>query len=162
FLGVPESLGQAVGLSNSVERFLAPSFARHAGSQPMDLQITLMIVTTVLTLGAIYAAYHAYVKRPGTAAAVAQRFPTLYQLVYNKYYVDEIYDTLFVRPGKVIALALWKWVDVKVIDGAVNGLAAAIAYSGARLRQAQTGYVRNYALAMLAGAVLVIAYLSVR
>jgi NADH-quinone oxidoreductase subunit L len=171
FLGLPHAMERVVGVGNVVGHFLAPVLepaaepARGrlaAGPQPLDLQLILMAVTTIVALAAIYVAYYLYVKRPGTAAAVVQRFPTAYRLLSNGYYVDEIYNTLFVRPGKALAVGLWRWIDTGLIDGTVNGVAMATGYLATRLRLIQTGYVRNYALAMLAGAVIIIAYLAVR
>ncbi|MDO8587809.1 MAG: NADH-quinone oxidoreductase subunit L, partial [Armatimonadota bacterium] len=170
FLGAPESL-RALGVGNRVEHFLSPVLAPSArmahgavelGPHAGNAQIVLMLATTALALAAIVAAHYLYVRRPGTATAMAQRLPGLYRLLANKYYVDEIYEALFVQPGKAMALALWKWIDVRVIDGGVNGAAAAVAYASRQLRLVQTGYVRNYALGILLGAVVLIAYLSVR
>jgi NADH-quinone oxidoreductase subunit L len=165
-LGILAAVGGFFPVSEMLRRSTLGGFAWYRESSPpvasLQTQHVLMTVTTVLALLAIYAAYQLYVKRPGTAAALARRFPTLYRLVSNKYYVDEIYDALFVRPGKSLALGLYRWIDSKAIDGTVNGAAAAVGYASKRLRLAETGYVRNYALAMLAGAVLLIAYLSLR
>jgi NADH-quinone oxidoreductase subunit L len=108
------------------------------------------------------AAYYLYVKRLGTAAMAAGKLPRPYSLLAHKYYVDEIYGALIVRPGKRLAAVLWKWMDVRLIDGAVNNVARGVIFGSRRLQRVQTGFVRNYALAMLCGAIGVIAYLSVR
>jgi NADH-quinone oxidoreductase subunit L len=85
----------------------------------------------------------------------------MHRIVLNKYYVDEIYDALFVQP--IYRLCLWcaRVVDVKVIDGLVNGVGSAVVAWALGLRRIQTGFVMNYALGMLLGAVALIAFLLV-
>jgi NADH-quinone oxidoreductase subunit L len=83
-------------------------------------------------------------------------------VLLNKYYVDELYGFLFVRPFVRAADWLWQGFDLGVIDGIVNGIAAWIGRGAARLRRVQTGYVRNYALVMLVGVVVVVAYFATR
>ncbi len=86
----------------------------------------------------------------------------VHQLLLRKYYVDELYDFLFVRP--YFALADWcaRVFDHRVIDGAVNGIGALVVRSAQGLRHVQTGVVMNYALGILIGAVAVVAYLVTR
>jgi NADH-quinone oxidoreductase subunit L len=83
----------------------------------------------------------------------------LHKLLLNKYYVDELYDALIVKP--IYRLCLWcaQIFDVKVIDGLVNGVATAVVAWALGLRRLQTGYVMNYALGMLVGAVALVAFL---
>jgi len=85
----------------------------------------------------------------------------LHKLLLNKYYVDEIYDAVFVRP--LYRLFLWcaQVFDVKVIDGLVNGVASTMIAWALALRRLQTGFVMNYALGMLLGAVALVAFLLV-
>jgi NADH-quinone oxidoreductase subunit L len=78
----------------------------------------------------------------------------LYQASLNKWYVDEAYDRTIVRPTFSAATELWKRVDVNVIDGAVNGVARAIAWGGWLLRFMQSGQTQHYALGMALGAVV--------
>ena len=162
-LGVPEVLRRFLPLGNQVQEFLSPVLPEmHGGIHNSQLELALMGMTLALALVAIYVAHFLYVKRPGTAAVAAKRAPVLYNLLANKYYVDEIYNAVFVQPGKAIAIGLWKWIDVVLIDGTVNGAAAGVNYAAERIRRLETGYVRNYALAMLIGAVAIVAFLSVR
>jgi NADH-quinone oxidoreductase subunit L len=86
----------------------------------------------------------------------------LHALLINAYYVDWIYDTLIVRPLLVLSGVLARAVDLGVIDGIVNGVGRLVTAWGATLRRVQSGYVVNYALTMLAGAVVVIAFLLAR
>jgi len=87
------------------------------------------------------------------------RYRALYTTLLNKYWVDEIYDTLFVQPIKIISTyLLWKFCDAFLIDGAVNGTGQVIARTGGVLRRLQSGSTRSYATWILFGAVIVVFY----
>jgi NADH-quinone oxidoreductase subunit L len=117
-----------------------------------------MGLTVVLSLAAMGAAYYVYVVRPGLATQIAKAVWPVYKVVRDKYYVDEAYNFLFVRPGKALADWLWRGVDQKAIDGAVNGTGGLVALGASWVRRVQTGYIRNYALTLLVGIVVVVAY----
>ena len=87
----------------------------------------------------------------------------MYTLLLNKYYVDEIYNALIVRPIFVLSNSfLWKLFDVKVVDGLVNGVAKSVEATAERLRRTETGLVQNYALGFLVGVVLIVGYYLVK
>jgi NADH-quinone oxidoreductase subunit L len=135
-----------------------------------------MLVSTGVATTGIYLGWLFYVKRPELPGQVAARFASLYRLLVEKYYVDEIYHALFVRPLlKLVALSgrfdlntidgavnltsrltakfafLIGWEDLKIVDGAVNGLAEIFQRWGARLRQLQTGKVQHYLYTVVLG-----------
>lgn len=101
-------------------------------------------------------AYVLYVKSPELPNQLSAKWQSLYQLSLNKWYVDEAYDKTFVDPTFQAANQMWKHVDVRVIDGAVNGVARGIAWSGWVTRLLQSGQTQNYALAMTVGAVMIL------
>ena len=144
-----------------IPSFLEPVFA--TGQDPVvhhgEAGIVIMIAATVLGLIGIAAAYYAYVLRPDLPERLAQRWSGLYQGSLNKWYVDEVYDRLLVQPTCTVASALWKRVDVAVIDGAVNGVGRTIMWGGWILRLIQSGQTQHYALAMAMGIVMITAYL---
>jgi NADH-quinone oxidoreductase subunit L len=168
YVGVPGSLMGA----NRLEHFLAPSFeamsvaggSASAAQTASDrtngsLELTLMILASILALAAIALAAQLYLRRPGTADRVAERFPDLYRFLLNKGHVDEIYDEVIVQPVKALSEGvLWRGLDVTVIDGAVNGTGTIVAEAGAVARKAQTGSMRAYALSVLLGAVMIVGY----
>jgi NADH-quinone oxidoreductase subunit L len=87
----------------------------------------------------------------------------MYSILTHKYYVDEIYDSVIVWP--IVAASrefLWKFVDILVIDGTVNGVGKAVRGSANGLRHMQTGYVRTYAAWILLGGVAVIVWFLVK
>jgi len=115
----------------------------------------IMLAATAMGLLGIASAYYVYVLNPRLPDRLAGGLKSLYHASLNKWYVDELYDYLFVRPTLKAASELWKRVDVEVIDGAVNGIARAIAWGGWLLRLIQSGQTQHYALAMTAGIVVI-------
>jgi NADH-quinone oxidoreductase subunit L len=99
------------------------------------------------------------VLKPGTAQALARAFPRLYQFLLNKWYFDELYDFLFVRPAFAIGRLFWKGGDGAIIDGlGPDGVAARVA-AGARFAvRLETGYLYHYAFAMLIGVAAIATY----
>ena len=149
------------GGRNHFEEYLAPVFGRpearaeaaHAGPLSSEWQFTV-IAAGVAALGFLLAWWF-YIRRPQEPERVAETFRAPYTLLVNKYYVDEIYDRLVVRPvGWIATNLLWRVVDEAAVDGSVNGLAHAAQRFGARLRQIQSGNTRSYAAWILVGTVL--------
>ncbi|MCX6139263.1 MAG: NADH-quinone oxidoreductase subunit L, partial [Candidatus Kapabacteria bacterium] len=164
FLGVPHVLGHALHIPNLLENWLEPVFASGVAMLPLhggdhaSTEMILMSASTVLAILGILLARRIYANGLETASGIASRFKGVYQLLLNKYYVDEIYHMLIAGP--ILALsrdALWKIVDVILIDGAVNGSARVVGASAAGLRRMQTGVAQNYALVMMAGIVILVA-----
>jgi NADH-quinone oxidoreductase subunit L len=117
----------------------------------------LMYISVGAGLAGIALAWVMYLAKPGMADALARTLKAPYQLLYNKYFVDEIYDAAGVEP--VVAgsrFVLWKGVDAGLIDGMVNGVGAAARNTGSVLRLLQSGGVRSYATWVLFGAVALI------
>jgi NADH-quinone oxidoreductase subunit L len=110
----------------------------------------MLLSLAVVVLG-IYTAYVAYLRRPELPARVAARVPWAYEASFHKFYMDEFYDAAVIRPVMGFALWLWMFFDVKVIDGAVNGLAWAWDAFGRALRPLQTGRAQSYAFGVFAG-----------
>jgi NADH-quinone oxidoreductase subunit L len=86
----------------------------------------------------------------------------LYQLVLNKYYVDEGLTLLLINPILAFARAATRFLEGDALDGGARGFAFLFRGTSAGLRRLQTGYMRNYALAILLGAVLIVVYFAVR
>jgi NADH-quinone oxidoreductase subunit L len=143
----------------NIPSFLEPLFPLAEG----EPQHWLEYVATAAGLGGIALAYLFYVVAPGLPAALTRTFQAPYQWVYNKYFVDELYDSVVVKP--VIdgsRSLLWRVADVRIVDGAVNGIGYVSRGMGSILRRAQSGYIRNYAAWVVAGTVLVILYVGFR
>jgi NADH-quinone oxidoreductase subunit L len=140
-----------------IPTFLAPALPNMVTAPHESVAgVGIMIVATLLSLGGIGLAYVMYVMKPALPGRLAQRWPSLYAGSLNKWYVDELYDALFVRPTIEAANDLWRWIDVKVIDGAVNGVATGVQLWSSALRMLQSGEVQHYALAIALGTVVIL------
>ena len=105
----------------------------------------------MMSIGFLVAAY-AYAIRPGTAGRWAKSNPLLYKFFLNKWYFDELYDFLFVRPAFWLGRLFWKTGDGRIIDGmGPDGVAARVVDVTNRAVKLQSGYVYHYAFAMLIG-----------
>ena len=116
----------------------------------MGLKSVTGLPLYLAALGVIVAWFF-YMKRPELPAKVAARFPFIYRLLDNKYYMDKINEVVFARGAVAIGRGLWKEGDQVVIDGIVNGSARAIGWLGGVLRFIQSGYIYHYAFAMIIG-----------
>lgn len=135
--------------------FLAPVFGAHHAAHVSAL---VKYLPTVAGLAGIGLAYQMYVRDPSIAERLAQQYAAVYHLLLNKYYVDELYDRLVVRPAVVASQWLWRVWDTLIIDGTVNGTAQTVAANGLLLRLWQTGNVQVYALSFLLGAMAILGY----
>jgi NADH-quinone oxidoreductase subunit L len=118
--------------------------------------ILVLSISILAGIGGIMLAYLFYYVNPNLPEILVQRFRGLYLLSFNKWYVDELYDFLFVRPTVRLAKGLWHYIDVTIIDnGCVNGVARAIQAWAANLRQIQSGQIQHYAIGMAFGALVI-------
>ena len=136
--------------------FLAPVLGSNESHHATPAAFGVMGTATLLGLAGIAAAYVLYVRSPGLPDRLAQQWQRAYRLSLNKWYVDEAYDRTVVRPTFSLADGLWKRVDVALIDGAVNGMARAVAWWGWLMRLFQSGQAQHYALSMTLGAVVIL------
>jgi NADH-quinone oxidoreductase subunit L len=140
------------------------------------LDALLMIISVIVGALGWAMAWFMYTKRPDIPVRLAAKYKDLYELLLNKYWVDELYDYIFVRGGKALASFLWGFdervvdgavngasymtvqtsegssrFDLQTIDGSVNGLSVVIKFGARAFRLLQTGFVQNYVLAMVLG-----------
>jgi NADH-quinone oxidoreductase subunit L len=144
--------GAVVGGYIPVASFLTPVFGRSVEVGTAAF-IGLAALSVLVALVGFAAAYLLHARRPELAVAWRTRLGPIHTLVEHKYYIDELYDRLFVRPGLALARFLNDVVEPRVIDGAVNAVAAAVMVEAQDVRGIQTGRVRSYALVTLGGAV---------
>jgi NADH-quinone oxidoreductase subunit L len=172
FLGVPHILGAWFSHSpNLIDNWLEPIFKNANGIiathslthsiHSVSLEYILMIVSVCVAVLAIYTANKFYKDVEWrTPRNLAKNFRSIYKLLWNKYYLDEIYFGSvvdgFVKSSRSF---LWKVFDVKIIDGLVNGLASVTVRGGEYVRKIQTGVAPNYALMMVGGIVVIIAWM---
>ncbi|MFQ5770957.1 MAG: NADH-quinone oxidoreductase subunit L, partial [bacterium] len=163
YIGIPH-------IFNKFEHFLEPVFSQDAAKvsnevthATLELELTFMGISILIAFLGIGFAYLFYVKRTSLPEELASKVRGLYQFFYNKWYVDELYDAIIVRPVKFMAdIILWRWFDVKIIDGWVNGIAELLGRFSDKLRRIETGVVQNYALTIVMGVVILIGYFILR
>jgi NADH-quinone oxidoreductase subunit L len=190
WIGWPESLGG----SDRFAKFLEPVMAKHAeeageaaasqAATGASMEYVLMLLSVLVACGGIWLAYRWYIQRPEVPEKIAAASPFLYKLLYNKYYVDQLYDAMFVNRIKDLALTLGAfdvnfinglgvdgagWVtritssisgiwDSWIVDGLVNMAARIVWFFSWPVRMLQTGRVARYALFMLAGVLVFLGY----
>ncbi len=146
-------------------KFLEPVFAQGtpaesgaAEAAAHALETPLAIVAVITALLGFGVAFWLYLKKPTKPAELAKSFKGVYTTLLNKYYVDELYAAVVVKPLLWFSTkVLWQTVDVQMIDGAVNGVASGALDVGDNVRQAQSGNTRSYAVWVVIGAIVVIA-----
>jgi len=150
-----------IGLGGRFEHFLEPSFEpqRVEAAAASGAGMTLMLVSTIVAIVGIGVAAYFFLRNRRAADRAAEQFGGLGQLLANKYYVDEIYDAAVVQPIRIVSEeALWKKVDARLIDGAVNGAGEIVGGLSEVARRLQTGSVRAYAASLFVGVVLILGY----
>ena len=180
YVGVPHVLGGA----NHIQEFLAPvlgsgaepakahagisilsqawASGAEAGGHSTQLEYFMMAVSVVIALIGIGIAYIFYVKNPALPKLASEKLKGLYRLVSHKYYVDELYEVLFIKSLKGLGTGLWRGFDEFIIDGTVNGIAYLIGWVSGVMRRMQTGLVQNYAFSMVIGGVILAGYYVLR
>jgi NADH-quinone oxidoreductase subunit L len=185
YIGFPVWLGG----TNAFEHFLEPVFEPLpiAQAEPVEyshlMEGGMAVVSVAVALIGIYLAYSMYYKKSNRPQEIATRFRGAYNTLLHKYYVDELYDALFVNRAKDTGKSLWRF-DSRVVDGAVNGSAAGTVLSALGsgwwdrwivdglvrfiggfiktvswpIRLIQTGYTQNYALVMVIGVLILVCY----
>ena len=160
YIGLPEHwlTGDILGA------FLHPVFGGAAESAEMSVstEYLLMAASSAVALFGLLIAYFFYVVQPGLPALLAYKASGLYELIFNKYYVDELYDFLFVRPTVALSTLIWRYFDVGVVDALVNGTAEAVGANSGLWRRLQSGNVQHYAVSMLLGAMAILGYFALR
>jgi NADH-quinone oxidoreductase subunit L len=116
------------------------------------------VAPTIAMLSGLALAYVYYIAVPSLPAATARTFKPLYLFFLNKWYFDELYDALFVKPAMWIGRALWKGGDGAIIDGTIDGTAASVAAGTRQIVKLQTGFVYHYAFAMLIGVAAILSF----
>jgi NADH-quinone oxidoreductase subunit L len=173
WVGLPAFLGR-----NAIGNFLAPAITTPAQVEAMSpasptmreaaeehgentsSELWLALASVAVAGAGLYMAWLLYYKRPELPQRITSRIHGIYLMVLHKYYVDEGYGAIFVKPLLALStVVFWRGIDQEVIDGLVNGAGATSKQIGNELRRMQSGNIRSYAAWMAAGGAAVIAYL---
>lgn len=139
----------------SVSQFLEPLLGKSKLAIPHEQKNIVMAVSIIAGLLGITLAWYMYIAKPTIPEKLTNAFKGVYKVLWNKYYVDELYSLLFVKP------TLWlsdkfieKFTDIKIIEGIVNGVPAFIYKIGSLIRPVQTGQLQQYTIFMILGIVV--------
>ena len=122
-----------------------------------------LVLTPILVISSIPIAYYLFVKNKDLPLQIANVNKPLYNFLLNKWYFDELYDALIVNPSKKLGLFLWKFFDVKLIDGfGPDGISALIKKFSLKANKFQSGYIYQYAFVMLLGFSALLTFLIVK
>lgn len=161
WIGIPEVFSGEHG--NIFHGWLAPIFKdaeiklAHYGSHSHTEELLLMGISVAAALIGIYAAYKIYTQRREIADKTAKAFKGAYNVLLNKYFVDEFYEAAVIKPiQNVSEKFLWKIADNKIIDGVVNGTAEIVGSLSGIIKKMQTGIAQFYALIMVTGIAVIL------
>ncbi len=154
WVGIPPLLMEH---GDKIGEFLAPVLGHPAGEGSHSAEIIVMGLSVVISIAGIFIAYIMYIKKTELPEKAASKFKPVYNLFYNKYWVDELYSKTIVNPVlKASDKIILGFFDGKIIEGIVNGVPSLIGAFSQRLRKIQTGMLSNYALVMAIGALCII------
>jgi NADH-quinone oxidoreductase subunit L len=158
FMGVPEMFGG----SHRMEQYLSPVFNNTATVKLAPISPStewiLLIITLLLTLSIIMITWMIYSRKQVLPAAEGTKPSIIRNLISRKFYVDEIYDFLFVQPSLWLSDMFHKFLEVKGIDALVNGIGNLVIRTGNSLRLIQTGHTGFYMFMMVIGIILILLF----
>jgi NADH-quinone oxidoreductase subunit L len=158
FLGLPALFGNIHWINHYLEPVFAsnPRLAEHHESAALEIAIA---VTTIVVIGVIWwACNEKYVKKKVAVQLVESQLPWWYRISLHKFYVDELYDRIVVKPVEWFGDFFREKFEPNVIDGTVNGLGSFTVWLSSQLRKIQTGNIGFYLLSMVIGMVLLLIY----
>ncbi len=166
-LGLPYVLLHEMGIDvpHLLKNWLEPIYY-HVGAHgaeehhlPFATEITLFVTSAIVAISGIALAYYFYIINPAIPQNISRSARGLFDTLVNKYYVDEIYELLFVDTAKGLARSMANGIDRLVIDnGLVDGTARIVGWVGQGMSRLQSGYLRHYALATFIGVLVMVSY----
>ncbi|MDI6802029.1 MAG: NADH-quinone oxidoreductase subunit L [Thermodesulfovibrionales bacterium] len=154
WFGIPAALGG----SNAIAHFFEPVLGHPHVTAGHEEEFMVMGISIAAAIGGIFISWIFYSLKPEMPKNLAKKFKRIYITLWNKYYVDELYDFIIVRPMKWLANSILVAVtDGKIIEGIVNGVPQAIRNFSERLRKLQTGQLQHYGLGMALGLFVILA-----
>ncbi|MEW6117544.1 MAG: NADH-quinone oxidoreductase subunit L [Nitrospirota bacterium] len=152
WVGIPELLGSNIGVGNWVAHFFEPVLGHPEVHGTHEEEWMVIGISIAAAFGGIFFAWVFYALKPEIPRTLAATFKGIYTTLWNKYYIDELYDFIIVRPTKWAATnVLMAVTDGGIIEGIVNGVPKAIGNFGERLRKLQSGHLQHYAVSMAIG-----------
>jgi NADH-quinone oxidoreductase subunit L len=155
WVGIPSVLGGGAHIAHFLEPVLGHPHVHATHAE----ELIVMGVSVLIAVSGILFATYIYLVRLDIPVRLARNFRPIYNILFNKYYFDEIYSFLFIRPTLWVAdHILVRITDAKFIEGVVNGVPKSIGDFSQSLRKIQTGIAQHYGIVMAAGAIFIIAF----
>lgn len=155
FMGMPEVFGTTHVFSHYLEPLI--SFRHNAHHPSETFEYTLMGVSVIALIIIILMVRNYYVSKKNVPEAEHEKLGTLTNVVYHKYYIDEIYAALITKPLDKISAFSYRWIENGIIDGAVNGTGKIVNSISSTLRLIQTGNIGFYIFSMIIGIIALLA-----
>lgn len=152
-LGLPEFWHMPNWMSNNLDTII---LRKNPSTMPHDTEWMLMGIAVLAAIATIYFAYIVYMQKKTLPLKENDKMPGFQKLVYNKYYVDELYNAVITKPLDVLSVAFHKFFDIQIIDGIVNGVGSAVKGIGSGVRLLQTGNIGFYVISMVIGIVFIV------
>ena len=157
WIGWPEVLGGSNRFGHFLDPVLNPAASAVVHEASSATELALMGISIIAVAAGWFAAYVMYVRKPELPGKLAKQFSGVYSLVLNKYWIDELYDFIIVRPLNAFArIGLWWTVDKGLVDGSAYAAAGGAMGLGAIVRRLQSGNIRSYAGWLAGGAAAII------
>jgi NADH-quinone oxidoreductase subunit L len=162
WVGVPEVIGHGLGIPNAWEHWLEVLVKSVKGHGSHFEEVMAMVISVSLAACSAFSAYFIYTKKYKQLESIKQKLGSVHKVIFNKYYVDEIYGALVVRP--IVNMSRWLWgiLDVKIIDRTTYLLSDLVKGTGATIKVMVNGNVQQYALYMLLGLVSILMFILMR
>jgi NADH-quinone oxidoreductase subunit L len=158
FLGMPGIFSE----KHFFSEFLEPALTKAGGVLDIEpthfFEWTMIGVSIAVLIIIIVFAYNRYVTKAHVAPMDEKEFKPAFKVLYNKYYVDELYDKIFVRPLYWLSDMFYKIFDIKIVDGTVNSVSKGVVWGSKTMRLAQSGYIGFYIFAMVAGIIVMLMF----
>ncbi|MFZ4784498.1 MAG: NADH-quinone oxidoreductase subunit L [Flavobacteriales bacterium] len=156
FMGFPHELGHSMHVSHWLDHFLEDTIVMNAMSMHLDTEIILMVVATLVAVLSTWYAWNKYKNKGELALEDNQIKPGLHRILFNKYYIDELYDKVIRTPWDKISVFFSSIVEHHFVDGLVRQVSQIPAGLGSVLRLVQNGKMVSYILAMIAGLIIIL------
>lgn len=158
-LGLPEFWGASNWMHHHLDSIIAhknPSILNHTK------EWTLMAIAVLAAGATIFFAHMVYIKNQILPEANDQKLTGIKKLIYNKYYVDEVYDAVIRKPLDLLSVVFYKFMDLQVVDGIVNGVGSAVNGISSVVRKGQTGHIGFYIFAMVLGIIAILFFTFIK
>ncbi|HNM32464.1 MAG TPA: NADH-quinone oxidoreductase subunit L [Chitinophagales bacterium] len=162
FIGFPHELGHAIGIPHWLDRFLSTVVKMNSAEMTLNTELALMGITIALILAVILFARTLFISNKKVPASDDEAMSLWKEIVYYKFYIDELYEAIIVKPLNRISALIYQYIERSGIDAAVNGIGTSVVNWSQLLRLTQTGGLGFYVIAMVVSMIILLALMFVK